>query len=189
MLYQKLTETSIIISHVQVVLGNILLFEFSLRKSESYFFTKRWDPLHLRQDKNILDLVYMHPGGVRNDTHLFYFEKSANLKHPNVQAVVFGVSHLWSNGDQAVSRQSVGQPFKFCQANISIFASQIFQFLRVRYFRFCQSNISDSASQIFQILNFDKLGCNTMTRNSLGATRTGPQFENLTESQSDMGQC
>ena len=24
----------------------------------------------------------MHPGGVRNDTHLFYFEKSANLKHP-----------------------------------------------------------------------------------------------------------
>ena len=108
----------------------------------------------------------MHPGGMRSAMDLFDFEKSANLKHPNVQAVVFGVSHLWSNGDQAVSRQSVGQPFKFCQ-----------------------SNISDSASQIFQILNFDKLGCNTMTRNSLGATRTGPQFENLTESQSDMGQC
>ena len=26
----------------------------------------------------------MHPGGIRSDTHLFYFEKSANLKHPNV---------------------------------------------------------------------------------------------------------
>ena len=25
----------------------------------------------------------MHPGGVRSDTHLFYFEKSANLKHPS----------------------------------------------------------------------------------------------------------
>ena len=49
------------------------------------FLTKRWDPLHLSQDKNILDLVYMHPGGIRSDTHLFYFEKSANLKHPNVQ--------------------------------------------------------------------------------------------------------
>ena len=26
----------------------------------------------------------MHPGGIRSDTQLFYFEKSANLKHPNV---------------------------------------------------------------------------------------------------------
>ena len=26
----------------------------------------------------------MHPGGIRSDTHLFYFEKSANLKHPSV---------------------------------------------------------------------------------------------------------
>ena len=25
----------------------------------------------------------MHPGGIRCDTHLFYFEKSANLKHPS----------------------------------------------------------------------------------------------------------
>ena len=28
----------------------------------------------------------MHPGGVRNDTQLFYFEKSANLKHPTEHA-------------------------------------------------------------------------------------------------------
>ena len=28
--------------------------------------------------KNILDLVYMHPGGVRSAMYLFYFEKSAN---------------------------------------------------------------------------------------------------------------
>ena len=46
----------------------------------------------------------MHHGGMRSAMDLFDFEKSANLKHPNVQAVVFGVSHLWSNGDQAVSR-------------------------------------------------------------------------------------
>ena len=26
----------------------------------------------------------MHPGGVRSAMHLFNFEKSANLKHPNV---------------------------------------------------------------------------------------------------------
>ena len=53
------------------------------------FLTKRWDPLHLSQDKNILDLVYMHPGGVRSDTHLFYFEKSANLKHPSVHMYLY----------------------------------------------------------------------------------------------------
>ena len=29
----------------------------------------------------------MHPGGVRSDTHLLYFEKSANLKHPNADYV------------------------------------------------------------------------------------------------------
>ena len=27
----------------------------------------------------------MHPGGVRSAMHLFNFEKSANLKHPNAQ--------------------------------------------------------------------------------------------------------
>ena len=30
----------------------------------------------------------MHPGGVRSDTHLFYFENSANLKHPKLHSHV-----------------------------------------------------------------------------------------------------
>ena len=38
----------------------------------------------------------MHPGGVRSDTHLFYFEKSANLKHPNV--------HSWLHASYLLNR-------------------------------------------------------------------------------------
>ena len=41
MLYQKLTETSIIISHMYVFLGIILLFEFSLSKSEGINYVSK----------------------------------------------------------------------------------------------------------------------------------------------------
>ena len=39
----------------------------------------------------------MHPGGIRSDTHLFYFEKSANLKHPSVHIELFFVKILQNN--------------------------------------------------------------------------------------------
>ena len=45
-------------------------------------FPKCWDPLDLSQGKNILDLVYIHPVGMRIATDLFFCDKSANLKHP-----------------------------------------------------------------------------------------------------------
>ena len=47
------------------------------------FLTKWWDLLDLSKKKILLDLVYMHPGGVRSAMHLFNFEKIANLKHPS----------------------------------------------------------------------------------------------------------
>ena len=34
----------------------------------------------------LLDLVYIYPGGVRTGLHLFFFLKSAILKHPNVHS-------------------------------------------------------------------------------------------------------
>ena len=37
----------------------------------------------------------MHPGGVPSAMHLFNFEKSANLKHPNVHPL--GYTSLWIN--------------------------------------------------------------------------------------------
>ena len=48
------------------------------------FFTKWWDLLDLSKKKILLDLVYMHPGGVRIATDLFLFWKNAIMKHPNV---------------------------------------------------------------------------------------------------------
>ena len=41
----------------------------------------------------------MHPGGVRSATHLFDFEKSANLKHPNVH-LFFCIMFAYSLGRQ-----------------------------------------------------------------------------------------
>ena len=41
MLYEKLTETTRIFSLVQVFLGNILLFEFSLSKSEGIDYVSK----------------------------------------------------------------------------------------------------------------------------------------------------
>ena len=40
-------------------------------------------PSRLVLEKNILDLVYIHPGGVRTAMHLFFFCKSAIMKHPS----------------------------------------------------------------------------------------------------------
>ena len=44
-------------------------------------FLKRPSRVELEEKK--LDLVYMHPGGMRTATDLFFCDKSANLKHPN----------------------------------------------------------------------------------------------------------
>ena len=45
--------------------------------------TKWWDPLDLSKQKILLDLVYMHPGGVRTASDLFFIWKSAIMKHPS----------------------------------------------------------------------------------------------------------
>ena len=34
-------------------------------------------------EKNLLDLVYIYPGGVRTGSHLFFFGKRVFLKHPS----------------------------------------------------------------------------------------------------------
>ena len=46
------------------------------------FLTKWWDLLDLTKKKILLDLVYMHPGGVRIATDLFFFLKKCNYETP-----------------------------------------------------------------------------------------------------------
>ena len=55
----------------------------NLQCKNHYFLTKWWDPLDLSKQKILLDLVYMHPGGVRTASDLFFIWKSAIMKHPN----------------------------------------------------------------------------------------------------------
>ena len=44
-----------------------------------------------------MDLVFMHPGGMRSAMDLFDFEKSANLKHPSWTLSIPGeVMLAWS---------------------------------------------------------------------------------------------
>ena len=43
------------------------------------------DPQDLSLEKNLLHLVYIHPGGVRTGISLFYFDKVSFMKHSNVQ--------------------------------------------------------------------------------------------------------
>ena len=48
-----------------------------------HFFTKWFDPLDLSYRKKLLDLVYIHPWGVRTGIAIFFFDKVSFLKHPN----------------------------------------------------------------------------------------------------------
>ena len=81
----------------------------------------------------------MHPGGVRSDTHLFYFEKSANLKHPIVHTLYFQVFpflfhiHQLSNNTRVpLTKEWTGASFLFtvqkyrmynlcCKSNLNLF--------------------------------------------------------------------
>ena len=46
----------------------------NLQCKKRSFLTKWWDPLDLSLKKNLLDMVYMHPGGVRTAMALFFLQ-------------------------------------------------------------------------------------------------------------------
>ena len=58
--------------------------EWNLQCKNPSFLTKWWDLLDLSKKKILLDLVYMHPGGVRIATDLFLFWKNAIVKQPTL---------------------------------------------------------------------------------------------------------
>ena len=53
----------------------------NLQCKNHYFLTKWWDLLDLSK-KILLDLLYMHPGGVRTATDLFLLLKKCNYETP-----------------------------------------------------------------------------------------------------------
>ena len=59
----------------------------------------------------LLDLVYIYPGGVRTGLHLFFFWKSAILKHPSVH---FSMSTIYKINDN-YSNLSFATIWRFCE--------------------------------------------------------------------------
>ena len=78
----------------------------------------------------------MHPGGMRSAMDLFDFEKSANLKHPNVyiragHAPIFADAHRCaSDAHQCALTASIVKKINFFDQNIVILDSY-FSFLRM----------------------------------------------------------
>ena len=58
-----------------------------------------------------MDLVYIHPGGVRTAMHLFNFEKSANLKHPSDHQFFLKSNNFHENTGKAFNTFKEGNDF------------------------------------------------------------------------------
>ena len=61
----------------------------NLQCKKPSFLTKWWDLLDLSKRKKLLDLVYIHPRGVRESIPLFFFGKVAIVVHPNAHPIVY----------------------------------------------------------------------------------------------------